>query len=263
GGRVTSCGRDGSARRAVSYSPLNSSSAFTRGSGRYRPAKVANRPAESGTVGPGDELGGLADEVIGGLLAFDSRPLSRGYQGREEISDVRTAKPEQLATRRPRKPASGRNWLAATTRGVQWNCMGILRNVRLNHWHFLLALVLLLPGRSVPAWGATIPVPTDLLPRSTYHLVFNSSPVATTGQSSSIAYYNSAVQYAANQAGIGTSVGVTWYAVVSTATIDARVNAVVGANSPVYNMRGSGIERVANGYADFWDGSLAASIAFT
>src|SRR5690606_3982886 len=66
-----------------------------------------------------------------------------------------------------------------------------------------------------------------------------------------------------NQAGVGTTVGVTWYAVVSTATIDARVNAVVGANSPVYNMRGSGIERVANGYADFWDGSLAASIAFT
>lgn len=110
--------------------------------------------------------------------------------------------------------------------------------------------------------GATIPVPADLAPRSTYHLVFNTNPVAVAGQSTSIAYYNSTAQYAANQVGLGSSVGVTWYAILSTPTVNARDNAVIGANSSVYNLRASGIERVADGFADFWDGSLKASLAY-
>jgi hypothetical protein len=112
------------------------------------------------------------------------------------------------------------------------------------------------------AQGATIPVPSDLAPRSTYHLVFNTNPIAVTGQSTSIAYYNSAAQYAANQVGLGTEVGLTWYAIVSTPSVDARANAVIGSNSPVYNLRASGIERVATGYGDFWDGTLTASLAY-
>jgi hypothetical protein len=103
--------------------------------------------------------------------------------------------------------------------------------------------------------SAEIPVPADLSPGDTYQLVFNSS-TTTNALSSDINFYNNFVQAAADAAGLGASESVTWRAIASTASIDARVNAVVGANTPVYNMRLGQQEKIADGFNHLWDGSL-------
>lgn len=108
---------------------------------------------------------------------------------------------------------------------------------------------------------AAVPVPAGLAPGDVYHLVFNSSTFIN-GLSSDIATYNSHVQAAADAAEIGASSGVTWRAIASTASIDARVNAVVGANTPVYNTRAGQLEKVADGFSDMWDGSLDGFAAY-
>lgn len=101
-------------------------------------------------------------------------------------------------------------------------------------------------------YGSLIPVPPGLNPGDTYQLAFISS-TARDGISTQILDYNNFVQGVANAAGIGTSAGVTWYAIASTAAANANANAVV--TSPVYNMN---LDLVATGYADLWDGSLLA-----
>ncbi|MGI9456055.1 MAG: dockerin type I repeat-containing protein [Aeoliella sp.] len=109
---------------------------------------------------------------------------------------------------------------------------------------------------------AAPPVPAGLQPRDTYQLVFNSS-LFTLGTPSNISYYNGGAQQAADLAGMGVSEGVEWKAIVSTALMDARENAVVGANTPVYNLNlDAGLEQVATGFADMWDGSLTATINY-
>ena len=117
---------------------------------------------------------------------------------------------------------------------------------------YFLLVVLLLCSTS----KAQVPVPAGLSPGDKYQLVFNSSSV-TTGTSSNINTYNNVAQAAANGAGIGSSVGVTWKAIASTASIDARNNAVVGANTPVYNMN---LGKVADGFADMWDGTIDTTL---
>lgn len=102
---------------------------------------------------------------------------------------------------------------------------------------------------------AQLPVPTGLQPGDTYHLIFNSSTF-TNALSSDINVYNDFVQAAADAAGIGASEGVTWKAVASTASIDARVNASVGLSTPVYNTRAAGLEKVADGFVDLWDTTI-------
>ncbi len=102
---------------------------------------------------------------------------------------------------------------------------------------------------------AEVPVPAGLQPGDSYHLVFNSSTF-TNALSSSIDYYNDFVQAAADAAGIGTSEGITWKAIASTASIDARVNASISLNTPVYNTRAAGSEKVADGFIDLWDGTI-------
>jgi hypothetical protein len=101
-------------------------------------------------------------------------------------------------------------------------------------------------------------VPEGLEPGEKYHLVFNSS-VRTSATSSDIETYNAFVQRAADRAGIGSSEDTTWFAIASTETIDARDNAVVGAETPVYNMR---LDLVATGFEDMWDGSLNRSLSW-
>lgn len=102
---------------------------------------------------------------------------------------------------------------------------------------------------------AQLPVPTGLEPGDTYHLIFNSSTF-TNALSSDINVYNDFVQAAADAAGIGASEGVTWKAVASTASIDARTNAPIGLSTPVYNTRAAGLEKVADGFVDLWDTTI-------
>ena len=109
--------------------------------------------------------------------------------------------------------------------------------------------------------AAQLPVPAGLQPGDTYQLVFNSSTFRN-GASSNISAYNNHVQAAANAAGIGDTLGITWSAIASTASINARANAVVGANTPVYNMRAAGIQKVADGRSDMWDGTLDALLRY-
>jgi hypothetical protein len=130
----------------------------------------------------------------------------------------------------------------------------VLRHQRLLIRRFCCSFVIVAPHCAL----AAIPVPPDLQPGDTYHLVFNSS-LSTTALSSDIGFYNVVAQAAADVAGIGVSQGITWRALGSTNAVSARENAVVGAETPVYNMQR---ELLATGYADFWDGSLSASLAW-
>lgn len=99
------------------------------------------------------------------------------------------------------------------------------------------------------AANAALLVPAGLAPGDTYQLVFVTSGT-TAATSADIAYYNSFVQSAADAAGIGSSAGISWTAIASTATADANTNAVV--SGPVFNMNG---DLVASSYTDFWDGT--------
>ena len=78
------------------------------------------------------------------------------------------------------------------------------------------------PGTSAP-WQAG----------DTYHLAFVTLGTRN-GISADIGDYNTFVQGAADAAGIGVTESVTWKAIGSTATVDAKDNAVVSA--PVYNL---------------------------
>ena len=99
-------------------------------------------------------------------------------------------------------------------------------------------------------------VPDGLNPGDTYHLVFNSSQ-RIQATSSDIMTYNNLVQSTADAAGIGASEGVTWSAIASTPSIHARDNAVVGLETPVFNMN---LDLVATGFDDIWDGSVSRPI---
>lgn len=90
-------------------------------------------------------------------------------------------------------------------------------------------------------------------PGDTYRLVFVTS-TTTTATSTDIGTYNAFVQGVANAAGLGS---VTWNAVGSTATVDARDN--VGANPGVdgtgeMTILMDGLTIIANDNADLWNG---------
>ena len=98
-------------------------------------------------------------------------------------------------------------------------------------------------------------VPDDLKPGDTYHLAFVTAGIRD-ATSSNIADYNQFVndQAAQNPALTSTDIGVQWFAIASTATVNARDNAVVGFFSPVYLLNGT--TRIADGFSDLWDGAL-------
>ena len=99
----------------------------------------------------------------------------------------------------------------------------------------------------------------------TYRLIFVTSGT-TVCTSTDIATYNSFVQVLANAAGLGTSAlgPVTWKAVGSTATVDARDNtntnpSVDGVGVPIVRM--DGLFVIANNNADLWDGIYSSNVA--
>lgn len=108
-------------------------------------------------------------------------------------------------------------------------------------------------GVSASVASAVTLVPTGLNPGDKYHLVFVTSTTRD-ATSTNIADYNSFVQSAANAAGIGNTVGITWFAIGSTATVAANDNAVVGATTPVYLLNGT--TKVADNYVDMWNGNI-------
>jgi len=103
--------------------------------------------------------------------------------------------------------------------------------------------------------------PTGLGPGDTYQLVFVTA-AKTNATPPDINTYNDFVQTQANNADIGidsTAFGfdVTWKAIISTETVNARDNAVVQAT--VFNLND---QRVADDYNDMWDGDIDNPILY-
>ena len=105
----------------------------------------------------------------------------------------------------------------------------------------------------VTSAAGAIVVPTGLNPGDKYHLVFVTSTTRN-ATSTSIADYNAFVQSAADAAGIGNTEGVDWFAIAGTQTVAAKVNAVVGATTPVFLLNGT--TKVVDGFADMWDKTI-------
>jgi len=125
--------------------------------------------------------------------------------------------------------------------------------------HVLGALVLL-----ATTVQAALVVPAGLNTGDPYHVIFVSSTIRD-ATSSNIADYDTHVQSAANAAGIGASLSVSWLALGSTLTVDvfdhleplfSNTNTV-----PIYNQNG---DLVASSLADMFDGSgtLSAPIQY-
>ena len=113
-------------------------------------------------------------------------------------------------------------------------------------------------GLAVSSTFADVFVPDGLNPGDEYHLVFVTRE-AIDAINADINVYN---DFAQNQAAMnpeltGTSMGVTYSAIVSTPTVDARDNALIEA--PVYLVNGT---MIATGFADMWDGSLNSPINY-
>jgi len=107
-----------------------------------------------------------------------------------------------------------------------------------------------------------IPVPVGLQVGDHYHLVFMSDDTRD-GTSGDIADYDAVVRTASEDANIGISDGITWFAIVSTgdtngAQIDAKDHAVVSA--PVYNLNPAGPELVAADFSQMWSSNHNATI---
>ena len=68
--------------------------------------------------------------------------------------------------------------------------------------------------------NASLVVPAGLNPGDAYHVIFVSS-TGSVATSSDISSYDAFVQNVANNAGIGTGIGVDWSVVGSTPTVDA------------------------------------------
>lgn len=111
---------------------------------------------------------------------------------------------------------------------------------------------------TITPWAtAQVHAPPGLNPGDTYHLAFVSSTTRD-AYSSDITDYDAHVQAAADAAGIGVTEGVSWYAIGSTSSVDARDHALV--SGPVYRVDGV---RIAAGYDDLWDGTIEASLSIT
>ena len=108
-------------------------------------------------------------------------------------------------------------------------------------------------GVTASVASAAIVVPPSLSPGDKYHLVFVTSTTRD-ATSTNIADYNSFVQAAADAAGIGSGDGVDWFAIGSTQTVAAKVNALIGATNLVFLLNGT--TKVADGYTDMWDTTL-------
>ncbi len=112
-------------------------------------------------------------------------------------------------------------------------------------------------GLCAPAAATPITVPTSLNPGDEYRLAFVTSDERN-GASSQIASYNAFVTGVANTQPALTSLGTTWKAIGSTATVDARDNTgtnpvVDGVGVPIFLLNDT---LLANDNLDLWDGSI-------
>jgi hypothetical protein len=126
-------------------------------------------------------------------------------------------------------------------------------------------------GLSGIAEAAIVVPPTGLAPGSEYRLVFVTSGTRD-ATSTNIADYNTFVQNAArNSSVLNTALtaagfdptSITWTAIASTLTVNARVNTqtrTTDTSRPIYRLDGA---RIATSYTDLWDGSIGAPINLT
>ena len=113
----------------------------------------------------------------------------------------------------------------------------------------------------------TVPVtvPRGLNPGDSYRLVFVTNGTRD-ASSSNIADYNGFVTTAATAAPELGPLATIWKAIAATSAVDVRTNtatdpvANAGTSVPIYDLGGV---RVADGYANLWDASIANAIAIT
>ena len=120
----------------------------------------------------------------------------------------------------------------------------------------LVAIVLCTLGVNI---AEACPVaPTGLNDGDLYRLVFVTSGVRN-AESTDIADYNSFVSDAANAIPELAELGTQWFAIASTATVDARDNtdSVPPGDVPVYLLDGT---MIAGSYNDLWDWSIAVPL---
>jgi len=106
-------------------------------------------------------------------------------------------------------------------------------------------------GAAMASQGAVVTQPTGLNPGDQYRLVFITSTTRDAA-STDIADYNAFVNTAA---ALNSDLdGISWTAIGSTATVDARDNtSTTGTGVPIYLLNDTAI---ADDYADLWDGSI-------
>jgi hypothetical protein len=109
-----------------------------------------------------------------------------------------------------------------------------------------LALILAISGVDPPARAGSLVLPSGLKPGDTFQLAFVTDGTYS-AESSDIAAYNGFVSDVATAAGLNVIDGqsVTWSAIGSTSTVDARGNAPQTA--PVYDLKGQLITATAGG----------------
>jgi hypothetical protein len=139
-------------------------------------------------------------------------------------------------------------------------CLDLGKGQALQTKRYLLILVSL--GLCASAAADPIIVPTSLNPGDEYRLAFVTSEERN-GASSNIASYNSFVTGVANTQSALTSLGTTWKAIGSTATVDARDNTgtnpvVDGVGVPIFLLNDT---LLANDNLDLWDGSILVPFA--
>ena len=105
---------------------------------------------------------------------------------------------------------------------------------------------------------AALVIPAGLNAGDKYHVIFVSSTTRN-ALSPNIADYDAHVQAAADAAGIGSGIGISWSAVGSTTGVSAydHLSPLFSDPNtvPVYNQNG---ELLATSFADLWDGELLA-----
>lgn len=112
---------------------------------------------------------------------------------------------------------------------------------------------------------AALEAPSGLQSGDEYRLVFVTSGFHNAA-SSNISDYNSYVQNAADAVGsLVSGTGMTWRAIASTGTVDARDNtftnpSIDGIGVPLYRVDGI---RIANNYNDLWDGAIQNALNVT
>ncbi len=101
-------------------------------------------------------------------------------------------------------------------------------------------------------------VPSGLNDGDSYRLVFVTSGVRN-AESTDIADYNAFVSAAANAVPALAAIGTQWFAIASTATVDARDNTDTAppGDVPVFLLDGT---MLAESYNDFWDWSIAVPL---